>query len=61
MKFSGKVGNGPVNKRLNFGGDPNTTDKDSDKDPYRDTDKTGLGGCMHSPRASSFFVFDSVR
>jgi len=22
MKFSGKVGNGPMNKRLNFGGDP---------------------------------------
>jgi len=22
MKFSGKVGNGPVNKRLNFGNDP---------------------------------------
>ena len=22
MKFSGKVGNGPVNKRLSFGGDP---------------------------------------
>jgi len=22
MKFSGKVGNGPANKRLNFGGDP---------------------------------------
>jgi len=22
MKFSRKVGNGPVNKRLNFGGDP---------------------------------------
>jgi len=22
MKFSGKVGNGPVNKRLTFGGDP---------------------------------------
>jgi len=22
MKFSGKVGTGPVNKRLNFGGDP---------------------------------------
>ena len=22
MKFSEKVGNGPVNKRLNFGGDP---------------------------------------
>jgi len=22
MKFSEKVGNGPLNKRLNFGGDP---------------------------------------
>jgi len=22
MKFSGKVGNGPMNKRLDFGGDP---------------------------------------
>jgi len=22
MKFSGRVGNGPMNKRLNFGGDP---------------------------------------
>jgi len=22
MEFSGKVGNGPMNKRLNFGGDP---------------------------------------
>jgi len=22
MKFSGKIGNGPVNKCLNFGGDP---------------------------------------
>ena len=22
MKFPGKVGNGPLNKRLNFGGDP---------------------------------------
>jgi len=22
MKFSAKVGNGPINKRLNFGGDP---------------------------------------
>jgi len=22
MKFPGKVGTGPVNKRLNFGGDP---------------------------------------
>ena len=24
MKFSEKVGNGPLNKRLNFGGDPVT-------------------------------------
>jgi len=24
MKFSEKVGNGPMNKRLNFGGDPDT-------------------------------------
>jgi len=23
MKFSGKVGSGPLNKRLNFGDDPN--------------------------------------
>jgi len=23
MKFSGKIGNGPMKKRLNFGGDPN--------------------------------------
>jgi len=22
MKFSGKIGNGPMNKQLNFGGDP---------------------------------------
>jgi len=24
MKFSGKVGNGRLNKQLNFGGDPDT-------------------------------------
>jgi len=41
MKFAAKVGNGPTNKRLNFGGDP---------DPYRDTGKTCLGGGMHCPR-----------
>ena len=45
MKFSGKVGNGPVNKWLNFGGDPDT-------DPYRDTGKTCVGGGMHCPSAS---------
>jgi len=44
MKFSGKVGNGPMDKRLNFGGDP---------DPYRDTGKVCLGGGMHCPSASS--------
>jgi len=42
MKFSGKVGNGPMNKWLNFGGDP-------DHDPYHDTGKTCFGGGMHCP------------
>jgi len=46
MKFSGKVGNGPTNKRLNFGGD---TDPDPylairNPDPYRVTGRTCLGG-----------------
>jgi len=45
MKFPGKVGNGPVNKWLNFGGDP-------DPYPYRDT-----GGGMHCPSASSSVQF----
>ena len=35
MKFSGKVGNGPMNKWLNFGGDPDT-------DPYGDSGKRAL-------------------
>jgi len=39
IKFSGKVGNGPMNKWLNVGGD---------LDPYRDTGKTCLGGCMQT-------------
>jgi len=41
MKFSCKVGNGPMNKRLNFGGNPD----------YRsgDTGKTCLGGGMPVP------------
>ena len=38
MKFSEKVGNRPMNKLLNFGGDPY---------PDRDTGKTCLGGGMH--------------
>jgi len=51
MKFSGKVGNGPMNKRLNFGGIQIT-----DPDPYRDTGETFLvlGRGMHCPSASSF-------
>jgi len=44
MKLSGKVGNGSVNKRLNFGG----------YYPYRDTGKRCLGGGIHCPSASSF-------
>jgi len=40
MKFSEKVDNGPMNKWLNFGGDP------------EDTGKTCLGGGMHCPSAS---------
>jgi len=36
MKFSGKVGNGPINKRLNFGGDLEAI-------PDRDNGKTWPG------------------
>ena len=45
MKCSGKVGSGPINKPLNFSGDP---------DPYRDTGKTCLGGGMHCLGASIY-------
>jgi len=41
MKFSEKVGNGPVNKRLNFGGDPDT-DPNPNPDPYRDMVRRAL-------------------
>jgi len=41
MKFSWKVGNGPVNKRLNFGGDPDHGYPDPD------SGKTCHGGGMH--------------
>jgi len=51
MKFSGKVGNGPLNIRLNFGGDPEP-DTDPDPDSYRDTGNTCLGGDMFCPSAS---------
>ena len=45
MKFSGKVGNGPMSKRLNFDGAG-----------YLDPDPgmTCLGGGMHCPSASSY-------
>ena len=46
MKFSGKVDNGPMNKRLSFRGDP---DYGPDPDPTLQC----LGGGMHCPRASS--------
>jgi len=48
MKFSGKVGNGPTKKWLNFGGD---------LDPYCDMGKTCLGGGMHCRSASSSMLF----
>jgi len=51
MKFSGKVGNGPANKWLNFGGDLGHGFGSSG---YRDTGKTCLGGGMHCHSASSF-------
>jgi len=103
MKFSGNIGNGPVNKRLNFSGDPGhrldtrivsrirhywevrkvvSTDfacatlqcrvcisrhchsnydvitspaHYRQRDWYRDTGKTCLGGGMHCPSASSYY------
>jgi len=54
MKFSRTVGDGPVNKRLNFGGDPHHGS--AVPDPYRDTGKTCLGGGMHCPSASSLLL-----
>ena len=53
MKFAGKVGNGPTNKRLNFGGDLGHG-SGSGSDPYRGTGQTRLGGGMHCLSASSF-------
>jgi len=58
MKFSGKLGNEPMNKLLNFGGDP---DQGSGYDPDPDHDtvsgKTCLGGAMHCLSASSSNTF----
>ena len=49
MKFLEKVGNGPLNKWLNFRADP----IQGSADPYRDTGKTCLGAGMHCPSPSS--------
>ena len=46
MQFSRKVGNWSVNKRLNFGGDPDDG-----------SGKTCLGGGMHCSSASSLLSF----
>jgi len=46
MEFSGKVGDGPMNKWLNFGAIWIT---DPDPDTYRDTGGDG----MHCPSASN--------
>jgi len=56
-KFSGKVGSGPMNKWLNFGGD---SDHDRDHDPYCNTSKTCLGGGMHCTSACSSFCTDRI-
>jgi len=57
VKFSVTVGNGPMNIRLKFGGDPEqrSPDKDPDPYPYCDTGKMCLGEMMHCPSASTFF------
>ena len=49
MKFSGKVGSWPVNKRLNF-------DIDPDHECGYRSGKTCFGGGMHCPGASSLIL-----
>ena len=63
MKFSPKVGNGPMNKRLNFSGDLDQRSGSGsgswirmDAQPNHDTGKMCLGGGTHCPIASSVFV-----
>ena len=50
MKFSGKVGNGPANKWLNFGGDP-----------VRDTGKTALAEVCIVPVLLVFKLFPAFQ
>jgi len=52
MKFLGTVGNWPVNKRSNFGGNPDHGSGYT----YRDTGRICLGEGMHCPSASSFIL-----
>jgi len=56
MKFPEKVGNGPMNKRLNFGGDPDHGSGYGN----RNTSNTCLGGGMLCPIASSYIPFYSL-
>jgi len=57
MKFSEKVGNGPVNKWFNFGGDPGHRSGDPDRGSgYPDTDKTCLGTVHVVQSVSCVFV-----
>jgi len=53
MKCPQKVGNGPVNKWLNFADDPDHGSGPGYGYPDRDTGKTCLGGGMKCPSASS--------
>jgi len=58
MKFSVKVGNGPLNKRLNFGGDPNHRSGYASGSRHC---KTCLGGGMYCPSASSLKMCSMCR
>ena len=60
MKFLGKVGNDPMNKWLNFGGNCEPIRQDRWQDLYHDTGKMCLGGGMHCPSASRFFCVSII-
>ena len=51
--FRGRLANRPMNKQLNFGGDPRHGSV-PDPDPNRDTGKTCFSGGMHCPSASTW-------
>jgi len=57
MKLSGKVGNGPVNKWLNFGGDPDQGFRYGSGYESGYVSRHCLSGGMHCPNASSFALF----